>query len=84
MSRSVTTDDRRYPKRPILGVGAIVIDRSRVLVKRLRDGAKELTRKAGKRTAKVARAVAQPSPRRKTVARATAAKKRTARAKKRR
>ena len=26
------TDDRRYPKRPILGVGAIVIDRNRVLL----------------------------------------------------
>jgi 8-oxo-dGTP diphosphatase len=28
----LTTDDRRYPQRPILGIGAIVIDHSRVLL----------------------------------------------------
>ena len=27
-----STDDRRYPKRPILGVGAIIIDAGRVLL----------------------------------------------------
>jgi len=28
----MTADDRRYPKRPILGVGAIIIDAGRVLL----------------------------------------------------
>ena len=28
----MTTDDRRYPNRPILGVGAIIIEGNRVLL----------------------------------------------------
>jgi len=58
---------------------SVTIKRTGELMERIRDGAKALTRKAGKRTARAAQALVPPQPRRKTVARATAAKRRTAR-----
>jgi Hemerythrin HHE cation binding domain len=59
---------------------SMTLERTGKLMGRLRAGAKALTRKAGKRTAKAAQALVSQQPRRrKTVARATAAKRRTAR-----
>jgi len=63
---------------------SVTLKRTGQLMGRLRAGAKELTRKAGKRTAKAAQALVPPAPRRKTVARAVAAKRRTVRRKTRR
>jgi len=60
---------------------SVTFQRTGQLMERLRDGAKAFTRKAGKRTARAARAMTGTQPsRRKTVSRASAAaKRRTAR-----
>lgn len=58
---------------------SVTLQRTGRLMGRIADGAKALTRKAGKRTVKAAKELLPEEPRRrKTVARATAAKRRTA------